>query len=114
MQEKTFLKIAILTSVIGILLLLFIVENSKIEISNISDITKSSIDSQVRIQGFISSIRSTSSSTILTVNDVTSSIKVIIFAKNLDLSKNDYVEITGKIQEYENNLEILTSNIKKI
>lgn len=114
MNEKTFLKIAIFTSLIGILILLFIVETTEIPLSKISGITNDKIGQQVKIQGFISSIKSISSSTILTISDTTSNIKVSFFSQNVGLYKGDYIEVIGKVQEYQNNLEILASEIKKL
>ena len=114
MNEKTFLKIAIFTSLVGILILLFIVETTEIPLSKISEITNDKLYQQIKIQGVISSIKSTASSTILTISDVTSSIKVSFFSQNVGLYKGDYIEVTGKVQEYQNNLEILASEIKKL
>ena len=114
MNEKTFLRIAIFTSLIGILILLFIVERTELPLSKISEITSLQIDKEVRIQGLVSSVKSTQSTTMMTVSDVTSSIKVVIFSQDIQISTGDFVEVVGKVGEYQGKLEILASEIKKL
>jgi RecJ-like exonuclease len=114
MNEKTLLKISLIFSILGILLILFISENTSIDLSNISEITKENIDEKVRIQGIVTNIVETESLTILNVKDNTGKITIIIFEIGIGLQKDQRVEIIGSVTDYEDQLEIMADQIKKI
>ena len=115
MKETTLLKLSVIVSIIGIFSLLIIAETTSLEITKISEINKKDLETKVKIQGKILSIRETPGLYLLTVTDFTSTTALIIFKEDpLDLKKNLEVEIEGKIAEYEGKREIIADTIKYI
>ena len=106
MEEKTLLKVALFCSLVGILILIIISEKITILSHTINSIDKSLIDKEVKINGEITAIKETPGLLILTVQDSTGKITVIIFDKEITINKGDYVEIQGTVIEYKNILEI--------
>lgn len=112
MKDSTLLKISLILSITGIFVLLFLLEFQEIKSTEIQNITKSKLETQVKIQGIITSIKETPGLYILNVKDNSSIIPIIIFKEtSLTLEKNMQVEITGKVQEYQNKLEIIADEI---
>jgi len=112
MKDPTLLKISLILSITGIFLLLFLLEYQEIKSYQIQNITKSQLDTQIKIQGTITSIKETPGLYILNVKDNSSIIPIIIFKESpLNLKKDMQVEITGKVQEYQDKLEIIADEI---
>lgn len=114
MEEKSLLKVALFCSLIGILILIIISEKITIPLYTIGSINKSLTDKEVKINGEIASIKETPGLLILTVQDSTGKITVIIYDKELAVNKGDYVEIQGTVIEYKNVLEIDAKTIRLI
>lgn len=110
MKEKTLFKLALVTSLIGIFMLFFISENVKIKSIPISEINPSMLEEKVKIEGQVERITESNVISILNVRDETSSIKVIAY-NNMTLRKNDFIEVTGRVTSYKNELEIEADNI---
>ena len=111
MKEDLLLKIALLTSVIGLVLLLFVSEN--IEIGNYSQFT-GEVGSDVKLDGYIQKISSREGVTFITVN-YSSPVQIILFTKeDVSLNENDYVQVTGKIDKFQGEKEIIASNVRVI
>ena len=116
------LKIAIVTSLIGIIGLIIFTPTVEVKKVDIKDITRAMIDEKVCIDGVITDIAESSSKTnyFLTINDGEGQITLIIFEKqvaeiqtrNLEIEnfKNRKVEVTGTITEYKSNLEMILSS----
>ena len=113
MQEKSLLRLAILCSIIGLLILIFVSNTIEPQKLKIKDITKEHVGQAIKTQGTISSIQTIDELTILEITDKTSKIKVIAFA-NTTLSKNNNIEIEGIVKEYKDELEIEADIIKII
>ena len=111
MHEKTLLKISIITSLFGILIIFFI--NEKLDLSsNIGNITKDSLDEKVKIKGEIIKITETPGLYLLDVKDNTGTIVVIVFKEEiLDLKQGNIVEIQGQVAIYKDKPEIIAKKI---
>jgi RecJ-like exonuclease len=115
MKEKTLLKIAIISSLIGILILLYISEHIEIKEFKISEITRDKLDERVKIKGDIIAIKETPGLYILTLKDKTSSIPIVIFKEEpLSLEHGMLIEIQGIVIEYKGIIEIQAEEIKII
>ncbi|MER2013659.1 MAG: OB-fold nucleic acid binding domain-containing protein [Methanobrevibacter sp.] len=123
--DDKLLRIALVTSLIGIIGLIIFTPTIEVKKIDIEDINRGMIDEEVKIDCVIQDISQSSSksSYFLTVNDGTGQIPLIIFesqaaeiqSNNIDLNdfKGRKVEVVGKITEYNSQLElILTSGDK--
>ncbi|AMD16810.1 RNA-binding protein [Methanobrevibacter sp. YE315] len=120
--DDKLLKIALITSLIGIIGLILFTPTIEVKKVDISDITRSMIDEKICINGVITDISQSSSKSnyFLTINDGESQITLIIFekqvaeiqSKNLDIEdfKDRKVEVTGTVTEYKSNLELILSS----
>src|SRR3989344_7927454 len=96
-KETSLTKLAISVSILGILILLFISENINTPILQISSISYSMIDKQVKIQGTVVSVKPSESATVLDVGDITGNIKIVVFER-INLVKGNQLEVLGKVQ----------------
>jgi len=120
--DDKLLRIALITSLIGIIGLLILTPTIEVKKVKIEDITRSMIDEEISVDCVVSEIAKSSSgsSYFLTINDGTGQMQLIIFenqaaeiqSNNLDIEdfKDRKVEVTGKITEYNSELEIILSN----
>ena len=120
--DEKLLRIALITSLIGIIGLIIFTPSIEVKKVDISDITRAMIDEKVCIDGVITDISESSSKTnyFLTINDGESQIRLIIFEKqvaeiqsrNLDIEdfRGRKVEVTGTITEYKSDLELILSS----
>lgn len=112
MNEKRLLKICLITSILGIFLLLSIAEFSQPKFYQINDITEKQIDTQIKIQGTITKSKDLPGLLIFDLKDNTSKMTVVAFKDfQINLTKGENVSITGKIAEYNNVLEIIADEI---
>lgn len=115
MNEKTLLKIALASSIVGIFLLLLILELSEVQSYQIANITNSQIDKTVKVTGKITKIKETPGLLILDIKDNTGVITAIAFKnKAVELEKNSIIEMTGKVQKYKDKLEIIANQINYV
>lgn len=112
MQEKTLLKISLITSLVGILILLVILDKIDISDSNINQVNKTFLDKQVKIKGEITRITETPGLYIMNIKDNTGSIDVIIFKEEkLELEKGNIIEVQGQVTEYQGKLELIAKKV---
>ena len=114
MKNKTLLEIAIIVSLAGIFLLIFISDKIELSESNIEDLTKDRLDRQVKIKGIITNIVNTPGLTILNIKDNTGEITIITYETELLLEKDQLVIIEGNLIEYNGKLEVEADLIKII
>ena len=120
--DDKLLKIALVTSLIGIIGLIIFTPTIEVKEMDIKDINRGMIDEEVKIDGIIQDISQSNSksSYFLTINDGTGQMQLIIFEtqaaelqeNHLDLNdfKNRKVEVVGKITEYKSELELILSS----
>ena len=120
--DDKLLKIALVTSLIGLIGLIIFTPSIEVKEVEIKDINRGMIDEEVSINCVVSEVKSSKSgsSYFLTVNDGTGQMSLIIFesqiaqmqTNSLDIEdfKNKKVNVVGKITEYNGQLEIILSN----
>lgn len=112
MDESSLFKIALAASLVGILILLIIVENTEIKTMEIKEIQDRKEEEIVGIKGNINSIKETPGLYILEVEDNSGKISTIVFKEDkLNLSKGNKVEIEGTVKEYQNKKELIAREI---
>ncbi|WP_295611026.1 OB-fold nucleic acid binding domain-containing protein [uncultured Methanobrevibacter sp.] len=119
--DDKLLRIALVTSLIGIIGLLIFTPSIEVKKVKIEDIDRGMVDEEVCIDAVVTDIASShsKSSYFLTINDGTGQMTLIVFEKQLaeiqsnSLDIHDFkdrkVEATGKITEYNSDLEIILS-----
>ena len=120
--DDKLLKIALVTSLIGLIGLIIFTPSIEVKEVKIEDINRGMIDEEVSINCVVSEVKSSKSgsSYFLTINDGTGQMPLIIFesqiaqmqTKNLEIKdfKDKKVKVVGKITEYNNEMEIVLSS----
>ena len=120
--DDKLLRIALVTSLIGIIGLIIFTPSVEVKKVDIKDISRAMIDEKVCVDGVITDIGQSSSKTnyFLTINDGESQITLMVFEKhvaeiqsrNLDIEhfKNRKVEVVGTVTEYKSSLELILSS----
>lgn len=110
------LKISLTLSLIGILLLLIMINNQPIQNLSISKISNDHLNKQIAIQGQVINLKTHPTLQIITIQSLinkTSQIPVIAYNSNLTINttNNSTFIIIGKVQQYNNQLEIIADKI---
>lgn len=120
--DDKLLKIALITSLIGIIGLIIFTPTIEVKEINIEDINRGMIDEEVKIDCMVQDVSQSGSksSYFLTVNDGTGQIMLIIFenqasqlqSKSFDINelKDKRIEVVGKITEYNSQLELILTS----
>ena len=120
--DDKLLKIALVTSLIGLVGLIAFTPTIEVKEVDIKDINRGMIDEEVRVDGVITDIAQSNSKTsyFLTINDGEAQIQLIIFesqvaeiqSRNLDIEdfKNHKVEVVGTITQYNSDMELILSS----
>ena len=120
--DDKLLKIALITSLIGLIGLILFTPTIEVKEVTIKQINRGMIDEEVKITGVITDVAQSSSKTsyFLTINDGEAQIALIIFesqgaerqGRNLDIEdfKNRKVEAVGTITEYNSQLVLIMSS----
>ena len=124
MKDQGILKISFIVSTFGLLLLFYVSAHLVPPLMKISDIEYDNTGSRVTIKGEITSFKFHDKGHIfLKVSDGTGEISVVLFkdlAEKLDdgriknIEKGNTIEITGTVEEYQGNLEIIPKAVKDI
>lgn len=119
--DDKLLKIALVTSLIGLIGLIAFTPTIEVKEVDIKDINRGMIDEEVSIKGVITDVAQSSSKTsyFLTINDGEAQIPLIIFesqvseiqSKNLDIEdfKNRRVQVVGTVTQYNSEMELILS-----
>ena len=120
--DEKLLRIALITSLIGIIGLLIFTPSVEVKKVELKDINRGMIDEEVSVDCVISDVSQSQSksSYFLTVNDGTSQMQLIIFESqaaeiqdnNFDIMdfKDKKVNVVGTITEYNSQLELILSS----
>ena len=120
--DDKLLKIALITSLIGIIGLIAFTPTIEVKEVDIKDINRGMIDEEVRLDGVISDIAQSKSKTsyFLTINDGEAQIQLIIFesqvgeiqSRNIDIEdfKGHKVEVVGTVTQYNSEMELILSS----
>lgn len=115
MQTRTLLRLALVTSIVGLILLFFLSENLEPPLMPIKEISEKYFDSYVKVAGEITNVKETKGLYILTVEDATDEIEVVIFKdKNVTFSEDTQVEVIGKVTKYWTRLQIEAVEVRAI
>lgn len=127
--DDKLLKIALITSLIGLIGLIIFTPSIEVKKVEIQDINRGMIDEEVSIEGVVSDVKSSASksSYFLTVNDGTDQMSLIIFESQLaqledngidiESYKGKKVNVVGTVTQYNSQLELILSsgdNIKMV
>ncbi|MBS3097612.1 hypothetical protein J4209_02335 [Candidatus Woesearchaeota archaeon] len=116
MKEKTLLKIALICSVVGIAILYAVSLNISINEKTIDEINKGDIGEKVKIKGVLTKVSDTENVVFLEITQA-QNMDVIIFKDKgqiLNLTEGNYVEIIGKIEEYEGKREVIADRVRVV
>ncbi len=109
MKDSTLLRISLVISILGILILFFIAESIKIEDKNINELEDYK-DKTIKVKGIIEEVTNTESAVFLKIRQY-NIVDVVVF-EPLNVTKGRYAEITGEVDEYNGEYEILADKIK--
>lgn len=122
MEDQKIFRIALITSVIGLVGMLYFADAIEPREIKIKEINRGMIDQDVSLEGVVQNVKksSTSNTYFLELMDGTGKITVILFEnaaldlqqQNLSIS-NLYgrrIRVTGKISEYKGQMEIILSS----
>jgi len=111
-KEKDLLKVSLVFSLIGILIIFFLTNTLEVKKYDIGSLSKDNLDDSVKVKGFVSSFIETPGLYIITLKDDTGKIPVIIFKdEELPLREGLELEIIGDIVEYQDKIEIILKEI---
>lgn len=112
MKEVTLLKIAVICSLVGLIVLYFI--SSKIEIGDYKpNLLNKNVGENVKLTGTITKISQGNGVVFVEVNQE-NPINVVLFADSNSLKEGNIVEILGKVQDYNGKEEIIADKIRII
>jgi len=112
MDEQTLFKLSLIISLTGLLLLMFISDSIEIKKYDIKDINNKLLEKTVKVSGIITRVTETPGLYIFDIRDKTGTITAIAFKDGfVNLTKNEQVEIEGKIVKYKEKLEIQVEQI---
>lgn len=120
--DDKLLKIALITSLIGLIGLIIFTPSIEVKKVEIQDINRGMIDEEVNIDCVVSDVKSSASksSYFLTINDGTGQMSLIIFESQLAQLKDNGIDIesykgkkvsvAGTVTEYNSQLELILSS----
>ncbi len=113
MEERLLLKIALGVSLIGVLILYFL--SAEISLSRIENIETIEPEEEVEVRGKIGKISEQEKVAFLEIwNEKIEKVKVVLFKEgDIDLKEGDYVEITGTVEEYQGEKELIGNKVVK-
>lgn len=120
--DDKLLKIALITSLIGLIGLIIFTPSIEVKKVEIQDINRGMIDKEVSIDCVVSDVKASASksSYFLTINDGTGQMSLIIFESQLAQLKDNGIDIesykgkkvsvAGTVTEYNSQLELILSS----
>ena len=112
MKEKDLLKVSLVFSLIGILIIFILTGTLEVERYNIGSLSKENLDDTVKVKGIIENYGETPGLYLINLKDDTGKITVVIFKdEELELQEGLEIEIVGDIVEYEDEIEIIAKEI---
>ena len=114
MAESFLIKVSLVMSIIGIIILFFIADKFKPREYQISLLSKENLDDLIIIKGEIVNIKESNAVSILTIKDKSGEIKVALFKNNqiINPKKGQIVEVMGKFKAFRKEFEIEAKEIK--
>jgi DNA/RNA endonuclease YhcR with UshA esterase domain len=116
MNDKTILKIALIVSLTGLFALYYLNDNFELNEKNVDRITIDNKDEFVKLIGTTRKVIDVGNVIILDVEQ-SSQIKVVLFKEEdvkVTINEGDFIEIFGKVDEYEGQMEIIAERVRVI
>ncbi len=126
LNDRIIFKVALITSLVGIIGMLIFASYIEPKEVQIKDITRNNIGETVAVTGVVESIKESSSgsSCFIELNDGTGKINLIIFestlvelqdaGNDLESFENQKVKVIGSITEYKSSMELILANANSI
>lgn len=117
MKDETLLKLSLIVSVTGIILLFVFAQTIEAEKIEIADIDKSFIGNNIEVFADIITFYSSDGNYFLKIRDKTGNISAIIFKQVVNsfdtskLKKGQQIKLSGEVSDYKGSLEIITNKI---
>lgn len=115
MDEGILLKASIVCTVIGLIVLYLIAGKMTADETAINRITMGQSDDAVIVKGKVSRIFDKENIMIIELQK-NEKISVVMFKQNypghIDLKEGDFVEVTGKVEDYKGEKEIIAENVR--
>ena len=112
MKEKDLLKVSLIFSLIGILILFYLTYTIEPKSYNIDSLSRDNLDEVIKIKGVIESYSETPGLYLITLNDNTGKITIVVFKdEKIELQEGINLEGIGQVVEYENKLEVIAKEI---
>ena len=112
MQEKRMFRISVLMMVMGLVFLYFYAQ--EVDLKEVQKVDQGMVDETIKLFGQIEKINVAEKVTFIELINVEKigNTKVILFSEEeLFIKKGDYVEISGKVEEYNHQQEIVADKI---
>ena len=113
MRENTLLKVALICSLVGLTALIFISQSIEVPDYKPPESNKN-IGDDVKLTGVITKIQQNNGFVFIEIVQENKVSAVMFSNDNISLSKNNNVEIFGKVQEYNGKPEIIAQKIRVI
>ena len=114
MRESLLLKIALATSLLGLVLLYFFAERIELDESSIAKLDRTDIGNFVKGQGKVMKVYDNKEYMVLQIQQP-ETISVIFFKEsNVSIDEQDTVEIIGKVSEFKGKQQIVADRIRVI
>jgi len=108
-QESLLLKLALITSVVGLALLILLLKTTGFQEINISEAKEIEEGSAVKVTGIVEKVTSKEDFSVISIKKQ-ETIDIVIF-DSINLSKGATVEVTGKTKEYNGKNELVAEKI---
>ena len=105
------LHISFTITILGILLIIILTNILQPKIIPINNITLKQLDKQIKTQGTITNIITHNEFQVITIKNQTK-INILLNLPSTNLTKNQNIIVTGKLQQYKNQLQINANQIK--
>ena len=108
------LKIALICSLTGVLILFFVSDNIEAGEKAISKIEMENVGEDIKLKGYISGITDLEKVMFVEITQP-EKIDVVLFKKeNISLYEGSYVEILGEIDEYGGKMQVIGNRVRVI
>ena len=113
MKENTLLKIALICSIVGLVVLYFI--SSKIEIGDYKpSLLNKNVGDDVKLEGTITKITAKGNVVFIELKQE-NKVNIVMFTdSNTEIKEGNVIEIIGKVQQYNSQNEIIANKIRII
>ncbi|MBS3102661.1 hypothetical protein J4458_04425 [Candidatus Woesearchaeota archaeon] len=113
MKEKTLLKIALIGSLIGLVILYFI--SAKIEVKEYNpNFLNENIGDDVKLEGIVTKITDIGNVVFIEVSQQNTVTVVLFTNDDLSLKNGDDIEVIGEVQEYKWKNEVIAQKIRVV